>query len=1216
MESEELARKGAAQDKGQECKEDSARPVFGEASKVESAERRENEYFVEQDAVLPIAQPTSEPGLTCSGLDAGMEIEDFINETVEEGKSDKVSEQQLVKSTTIIEKSLTTTQPSTATTPGSENVTEKVAEVVIIDQDQEVEKSEGGKPQEGPTKLEQSQTKVVEVAVTLTAGENEETIDGAALKSMQLEAGDGSDKGTATPNSTSGQEKETVEDVGAAPKVNAKAPKSCVVNMASDDNRGKKDGQKGGAKSNGRSKKNQADQTVVVVEGEAPATATAAKPPAKRGRKPGSKRAEKAAPDNTSKSRSSSGEPKAPPVTLDLTTQPFSDAQQVQLRAQILVYGAIIQGSVADETLMGAAFTDISKVSNLESFESQAGSSRSLWEKAWKTASERMVKAAGKFGGRNSPPAPRPPPSNLSPTNLPKSPSSRGKKSGATPPPAVTPPSTSEFPSVSPVATSVMTMASATVASWNSARARAPSPMGSAVDSWLYRSSFPFGQHLNLSASPAPQQPPSQWGVPSQLSTPIRGGWGVFSQASFGSQPPPFPLFSSPHQAMPPPAAVAALEADRGKGTGKRKRLDDSESTPAPASSSQVIPSDVSPATAGLLEGNGNTLGIMSQEELDRLRGEDLVHRLESAKKKAEEAASAASSMVEQSQTVWDDIKEKQRTKNMSTREGHLASSLAAVSAAASVAKAAAAAANVAYAAALQARAMANEIVLSRKEASNFDDTDPTVTHVTQGDDRSAQLKSAISGAKVATKQHVEATALAFTKAENLEAVVRAAELAAQAASQAGKVMSLGDPVSLTSSEKNAKPGGRVSGKRNTRSKTAAAKKNRSNVEEEAVAKEQNEENSAEGEGTQGNETAPAPRGDEVAVSNKTGAAQGDVVDAEPSEGLVEDKQHNRPEEITVGSHVEIVPDEDGLQGVWFSAKVKTLNGDDALVVYDELLDDDGNGKLEEWVNITSRIDNVPRVRTAHPMTKDGGMRKRRRASQGSQKCYVGDHVDVWMRDGWWEGVVQSVDESLVTVFFPGDGDTEATKSWNLRPSLVWKDDAWVLWRDTLGQKSKKQKLEDGGGNLSSQELETPETPTGKRKKLDSATPTPGTSEAPTPTRPAARAKPTKRRKFSDVIEKDQEARDASLAKQQTTPPSSSRTPKQQQGKLKKSTPSNKKSSPPPKRTRQTSSAKSNDEGEVRKSGRMIHPTSKLLEGLETTPKPASKKSGTQQSAS
>lgn len=60
-----------------------------------------------------------------------------------------------------------------------------------------------------------------------------------------------------------------------------------------------------------------------------------------------------------------------------------------------------------------------------------------------------------------------------------------------------------------------------------------------------------------------------------------------------------------------------------------------------------------------------------------------------------------------------------------------------------------------------------------------------------------------------------------------------------------------------------------------------------------------------------------------------------------------------------------------------------------------------GSGKLDEWINLTSKEGQAPKIRVPHPMTamQYEGSKKRRRAAVGYLTCSVGDKVDAWIHD-------------------------------------------------------------------------------------------------------------------------------------------------------------------------------------------------------------------------
>ncbi|THU65520.1 hypothetical protein C4D60_Mb05t04530 [Musa balbisiana] len=77
------------------------------------------------------------------------------------------------------------------------------------------------------------------------------------------------------------------------------------------------------------------------------------------------------------------------------------------------------------------------------------------------------------------------------------------------------------------------------------------------------------------------------------------------------------------------------------------------------------------------------------------------------------------------------------------------------------------------------------------------------------------------------------------------------------------------------------------------------------------------------------------------------------------------------------------------------------------------------------------------------------------------------------LHTNWWEGIVTEKsqdDESKLTVHFPAGGDSSIVRSWNLRPSLIWKDGQWIEW----SQAKERVTLQPYDGD----------TPYGKRAKL------------------------------------------------------------------------------------------------------------------------------------
>lgn len=163
---------------------------------------------------------------------------------------------------------------------------------------------------------------------------------------------------------------------------------------------------------------------------------------------------------------------------------------------------------------------------------------------------------------------------------------------------------------------------------------------------------------------------------------------------------------------------------------------------------------------------------------------EDTSSRIEQSKLHAEDAAVQAAAAVRYSQNVWSQLAAQRNSGLTSDVEQKLSSAAVAAAAAAAVAKAAAAAAKVASEAALQAKMMAEE---SMRPPLMSEKTRPLGSVQT----------SFIAMAKETAKKRVEAASAAAKRAENLDTVIRAAEIAAEAVSQAGVVVAMGDPLPL-----------------------------------------------------------------------------------------------------------------------------------------------------------------------------------------------------------------------------------------------------------------------------------------------------------------------------------------------------------------------------------------------------------------------------------
>lgn len=901
-----------------------------------------------------------------------------------------------------------------------------------------------------------------------------------------------------------------------------------------------------------------------------------------------------------------------------LFQQPFTDSQQVQLRAQILVYGSLIQGSLPDEALMITAFSDIGGAQNGTS---ASDGGRSMWENAWHIAADRIH---GKGFSNTSDITAHTPCSSTTGTV-----SSKIVEVTKIPTPSASINATDVRNPVSgmrsadlAVSRSHLLPARMTGAS-NIGRAGSkntpraimspPRPLtlsppvwstpvnegvqGSTIQRSLHLDPHQMtaARHLYQSAqlghyptpgSATPWMPhmpfPGPWVAPPQGPPPEPGLQisnfavpevtqdalnnrrnSVSSSVPYTPMTPAVPHFQSMVGAttghtstnvgtdVPKAGAAVGRQSSKEQKTRKRKKKSVSEEivqtggiqvTPSVSKHSAEHTPIASPGSSMIVSTTSNALiapgtgipGIPSVSHYQVIsRGEtgqriifseETATRIEQARLNAEEAASIAATAVRHSQGIWSQLASQKNSGLVSDCEAKLASAAVAAAAAASVAKAAAAAAQIASDAALQAKLMATEALSSDGKQDAIYSSEVGLLDGSQG-----HSHSIIATAREAAKKRVEAASAATKRAENLDAVVRAAELAAQAVSQAGAVVAMGDPVPLPLNVL-LEAGPEAYWKLMTQEASIRKDDNVHNetpsqqfvTRNENIVKSykfkdkrdvfRNETSRNTKEGTKGPATELSKQSEKdcsqtpdralhdilsekdvearkenqalrttqvaVAVSVAETISRGEIValETEPSSKNHKEPFASKVNDIKEGSLVEVVSDEEGLRGVWFSAKVLNLKDGKAFVRYDELLSDEGPGQLQEWIPLKGDNGNAPRIRMAHPMTviKFEGTRKRRRAAMGNYIWSVGDHVDAWIRDGWWEGIVKGIkdnDESKLIVHFPGEGDTSIIKAWNLRPSLIWKDGQWVEWTSLKAEKNvahgdelppeKRQKLDN-----------------------------------------------------------------------------------------------------------------------------------------------------------
>ncbi|KAL6005044.1 hypothetical protein ACLOJK_005604 [Asimina triloba] len=754
--------------------------------------------------------------------------------------------------------------------------------------------------------------------------------------------------------------------------------------------------------------------------------------------------------------------------------QPFTDLQQVQLRAQIFVYGSLIQGTAPDEACMISAFGDASR-----------DGGRGMWENVWCAAVERVKNQRSPLSNLDTPIHSR---SGIrDPEQVPRATPHHMKAHGS---PASR---TNSKGSLLAVASPVMSLSSP---SWSLSPSRdglqsGTMPRGPFLDShqspmplhpyrsshpqhhvgnstsWFSQASSPAAWFLSQTTALEPAAKHSALPVVEAVQVTSVRDLTTTTQHASNTQLAPNSLAATEIPATVP--GGTAIEAKKATSSDqksrKRKKNSVSEELDGQINSTQsqqAASTDVvkqlatsvgisSPLTqcrvvdGSIVSNSSPVLSLMQNQALSSsdldpqvATSEEMCRKIEQAKLQAEDAAAVAASAVRHSQEIWSRLSLQKSSGLVSEVEAKVASAAVAAAAAASVAKAAAAAAKVASEAAFQAKLMADEAVNSQGSETGFLDSGAklgvmTPALILKGKNKASSSSSVIVAAREVARKRVEAAAAATKRAENLDAVVKAAELAAEAVSQAGVIVAMGDPIPLLLSELiEAGPEGNwkvqqvssqqiidangghgeqskidpvndqpshtreAKGSLNEASSTPFLKEHsRQPIENIPVLKEPLKDST-------GNEKGPGVRkGRKTSELTKTivvtpeaeaamGAASVPVqIDSNPRhEQVGADKE----DIIKEGSHVEVASDMVGLRGFWFSAKVLSLKDGHAHVCYSELLQDEGlkipkkvvfvpkqaeskvkealiRAQLKECIPLKGDGDKTPKIRIAHPMT-------------------------------------------------------------------------------------------------------------------------------------------------------------------------------------------------------------------------------------------------------
>ncbi|XP_071727710.1 uncharacterized protein [Rutidosis leptorrhynchoides] len=750
--------------------------------------------------------------------------------------------------------------------------------------------------------------------------------------------------------------------------------------------------------------------------------------------------------------------------SISLFPRSFTDNQQVQLRAQILVYGSLISGASPDEPHMIAAF-------------GQSDGGRRTWEAAWHACLERVHDQKSVVNNLSTPMQSRSGNKDSDQANTHASAQSKVISS-----PTISP----MIPISSPL--------------WNFS-----TPCG------VQASAMPRSAVLDYRPTFSPLHPyqtPQVQNIaghnPSWLSQgPFPGQWIATSpvapfSAPFSALPitesvklttvkesggPGIPLVSMNPVAGPTISSVPVMSGQPSSDTKSRKRKKaaatqievGSHSTPvtrlpwAPHTEgyNQIsFPSHnkTNSATALLVTSQPSISAPLStpfnipksnhsqvscaDENIEKsVTREDIMSNIEQSKVHASDAAVQAAAAVSHCQTVWSQMETQKNSALISDEEAKVASSITAAS---SVARVAAAAAKIASNVAEQARLMADEVFRSSYDHSIM------ISH-----DKSTSI---ISAAREAARRRIEAASVASKHAENLDAIVKAAELAAEAVSQAGKIVAMGNPLTSTKLVESGPDGYCKTPQLSNQPGYSDKQNNETDFNEKEIqtlkrdlSLRKNSQDLAQNQmlitdGISGSGTSF--ENDKSTIDHKGPDGTLDV-----DHNATQSSSGSWNENIIEGSFVEVYKDVNKNIGAWFAANVLTLKDGKALVRFTEIHSDDGSGKLEQWVPLEVEGTEAPRIRIAHRLNtmQFEGTRKRGRTALIDNAWCSGDRVDVWVHDRWCEAVVvetNKIDVTSLTVQFPDQEKTSAARSWHVRPTLIWKDGKWIEWSSLKGCRS------------------------------------------------------------------------------------------------------------------------------------------------------------------
>ncbi|KAK1374706.1 hypothetical protein POM88_030899 [Heracleum sosnowskyi] len=770
--------------------------------------------------------------------------------------------------------------------------------------------------------------------------------------------------------------------------------------------------------------------------------------------------------------------------------QPFTDLQQVQLRAQIFVYGSLIQESAPDEACMISAF-------------GQPEGGGNVWGPAWRACVERVllrkshstnmgtpIPSGGKASGHRAK-------HSALQNKIPPSTSGRSS-SKSIPSPAVSPiiPSSSPLWNVStpcgglqssgmPSHQPLNPLHSHQVPGTRNLVGHTPSwPSQSPLSStWIASpqisaSDTNAGFSLLPNIEPVKPIPAKDSSVPSfpgmniELLPAVARDSSGTAVSTGASQHETSKVATIPRSADSKPRKRKKVLASEGSGQIQLLALNQGASVWPPGVNSQFSPvpeigsqkllipqcrtESVQTAAASSLfstsvsvtapdrsesvssPSKGNRLNRVDENPEKSVIPGETSSTVEEAKLHAETAAAHAAKAFSHYHDIWSQLTKQKDSGVITDVEAKLASSAVAITAATSVARAAAAAAMIASNVAVQAKLMADE----------------------RGDG-SVYPSSIIAVAREAAKKRVEAASAASKHAENLDAIVKAAELAAEAVSQAGKILSVGGPLPLSELKKLAPVGSEWS---TDKSIVDCDQPKAFTIE---LFNFSAEEPNGGPSGMESKKTGKFPSLKNGSFRAQRGGRESELAKTtsfvpEEEAGLrsfsaISDNARANADGPSIGNGmkegclVEVFKDGGNYKAAWYLATILELKDGNTFLCYTDLQAEDGTGNLKEWVPLQGEYISMPTIRIAHPVTStrfDGKSRKRK-AAVVDYSWLVGDRVDVWMHDCWREGVVKEKskdDETTLTIDIPALGDTSIARAWQLRPTLTWQDGKWTEW--------------------------------------------------------------------------------------------------------------------------------------------------------------------------